>query len=61
LIVGGSFGTLWALIFDSTKSRTKIDLTRFNRLNPQPDPICNLNVVSNNKQIYSCTTSNIAS
>jgi len=61
LIVGGSFGALWALIFDSTKKRTKIDLTRFNSLNPRPDPICNLNVVSNNKQIYSCTTSNIAS
>ena len=60
LFVGGSFGVLWALLIDTTKKRTKIDLTRFNNLNPNPNPMCNLNVISNNKQIYSCTTSNIA-
>ena len=61
LVIGSSFGVMWALIIDTTKKRTKIDLTRFNNINPDPRPKCNLSVLSNTNSKYTCTTSQIAS
>jgi len=61
LVVGASFGVLWALVIDTTKKRTKIDLTRFNYIRPNPATKCDLKVISDEKKVYSCKTANVGS
>jgi len=57
LIVGGTFGVIWALLFQINQKQTNVDLSRFNNFNTHVSPTCTLTGSGTNKT-YTCKSYN---
>lgn len=55
LIIGGTVGMAWAIIIDSFKKITKIDLTEFNNISGEKKPNCKLTKLHSENATYKCT------